>query len=324
MSTFLPLFALAALIVAGVFWSLSQSATAKLKAALAELDELKNKHQELVGAKEEKSNKERSRKSELEELREKVRDLKAKATEAQEQAQRAKDAEKARRESETETQAALTQARSELAAALTEAKAAREELSFGKRGRPAPMPAPTPVAKVEAAPPPDAARTESAAIATLETRLAAQHKRLEDAEGRAASEGKKAVDALKELERHKARLATSEKVYLVSKSDTELWKDRFRALEARYNKLMHELSALRRGVVSLEKRLPQVAVEEARAEVKAEEEKAWKAEEARQAAEAAAKEAADKAAEEAAHAQLAAAEAVAPLPPEVSAEAKPN
>ena len=154
---------------------------------------------------------------------------------------------------------------------------------------------------------PDPVKLESAAIATLEARLTVQHTRLEEAEARVISESKKAADALRELDRHKARLATSEKVYMVSKSDAELWKDRFRSLEGRFNKLMHELDAMRRGVVALEKRLPQAKVDEARAEAEAQTEALWAEQEALQAQQAAAE----------------AAAAAAP-PPEAAAEAKPN
>ncbi len=314
MSTFLPLLALGALIVAAVFWVRAQGAFAKLRTAETQLDHVQTQLQELRDAKEQKITKEKNRKTEVEELREKVRDLKAKATEAQEQAQKARDAEKARRESEEEARAALVQARAEIASVSAEAKAAREELSFGgKRPRPAPAPAAAPP-KVEAPKTPDQAALESAAIATLETRLGVQHARLQETEIKLASESKKAADALRELDRHKARLATSEKVYMVAKSDSELWKDRFRSLEGRFNKLMHELDALRRGVVSLEKRLPQATVDEARAEAQAQTEAAWAEQEALQAKAAAA---------EAAAAQLASAEAAA-KPAETPVEAKPN
>jgi chromosome segregation ATPase len=323
MSTFLPLLALGALIVAAVFWVLAQSASSKLREAEIQLGQVQNELQELRDSKEQKATKEKNRKSEVEELREKVRDLKAKATEAQEQAQKAREAEKARRESEDEARTALVQARAEIAAVSAEAKAAREELSFGgKRARPAPAPAPAAPAKVEPPKTPEAAALESAAIATLETRLGAQHARLQDVETKLISESKKATDAIRELDRHKARLATSDKVYMVAKSDAELWKDRFRSLEGRFNKLMHELDALRRGVVSLEKRLPQAKVEEARAEAQAQTDAAWAEQDALQ-AKALAAEAADQLASAEAAAQLASAEAAA-QPPEAAAEAKPN
>ncbi|MHB8420723.1 MAG: hypothetical protein ACYDCL_21835 [Myxococcales bacterium] len=256
--------ALAGVIVATVFGLRAQGFATQLHQMQAQLEAAHRELGELRESRDHKAGKDKSRKDELSDLREKVRELKTRVAEAQEQASRARAAEKARRESEEEAHQALSQARAEAAAAANEAKLAKEELALARRGRPAPAPV-SPAPKVE-----DAGKVEAAAVAALERKLEAERARLVEIEAHADSERKKAAEARVEVKRLESRLATSEKVYLVQKSEGELWKDRFRALEGRFNKLMHELDAMRRGVLALERRLPQAKIEEARAEAAAE------------------------------------------------------
>ncbi len=273
MEILLPLLALGALIVAGVFWVKARTASADLSAARERARALEGERDTLKEGQSKRQTKELSRQSELDELRERQKDLKRKLAEALELAKKVKDVESARREVENDAHAAIERSRSEAMAAQTEAKALRAELDQLRFRRTVPPPRievpVVPAGPVASAPVinPDAAL--QAAVQDLEAKLAGERTRVAETQERVRQEQKKAADAGREVERLKAKLSTSEKLYMVQKGEFEVWKDRYRTLEQRLNKNLREVDALQRGVLALEKRLPHTSVQAARAEVAA-------------------------------------------------------
>jgi chromosome segregation ATPase len=230
-------------------------------AAEAERDELKYSTAQ-------RASKEKARVAEIDDLRDKFKDLRRRLAEAQEQAKKVKDAERALREVEEQAHAQVVQARADATAASHELKALREEAELFRSKRPLPKVEEKPEAPVPAPVPPPL-EVKPAALVEAEERLVVERAHVTEALDRVASEHKRAQDALREAERLKAKISSSERVYLVQKGELEVWKDRFRTLEARMNALLRESDALRRGVVALEKRLPRSKVAEARAEAQA-------------------------------------------------------
>lgn len=289
MVTALLFVAIASLITAAFFWTRSGTASAELAQVRHELDKLAGSHAELKETVSNKAQKDKNRGSEVEDLREKQKDLRRRLTEATEQAKKLKDTDEARRQGEHEARAQADAARAEAAELSKQLKALKLELDQTRGRRPAPRPEPVAapvVAPVVAAPAPVA---PSAEVSDLEAKLKERDGRLAELDGRVKTEQRKAVDLSREVEQLKAKGSTSEKLYVVQKGELELWKDCYRTLEQRLNKTLREVDALHRGVLALEKRLPQATVAEARAEVErgtAEAEaKAEKAAEAAKAAE---------------------------------------
>jgi len=272
--TFLPLLALCACVLAAIFWVQSRAALAKLDGLRSRAESAEGELNELKESSGQRANKEKSRIAEIEDLRDKSKDLRRRLAEAQEQAKKVKDAERALREVEEEAHGHVSQVRSELTAANHELKALREELDLFRSKRvPKPEPKAEPKPEAAAAPTPVAApplvEARPPAVVAAEERLVLERAHVTEALEKVASEHKRAQDALREVERLKAKTSASDRVYMVQKGEVELWKDRFRTLEARTNSLLRETDALRRGVVALEKRLPRAKVEEARAEAQA-------------------------------------------------------
>jgi hypothetical protein len=278
MEILLPLVALAALVVAGGYWVRARTASSELKASRERLTALTHERDELKEGQVKRQSKEQSRQIELDELRERQKDLKRKLAETQELAKKVKDVEAARREVEEDAHASVQRSRTESLAAQAEARALRAELDQLRVRRPvsAARVDPLPVADapvIESAPvptPPQSSVAElalQAAVQELEAKLAGERTRHLEAQEKARQEQKKAQDTVRELERHRAKLATAEKLYMVQKGELEVWKDRYRTLEQRLNRSLREIDALQRGVLALEKRLPQASVQAARDEV---------------------------------------------------------
>jgi hypothetical protein len=300
MEIVLLLVALVALLVAGACWVSARSATTELTGVKQRLAAAERDRDELKDAQAKRQSKDQSRQTEVEELRERQKDLKRKLAESQDLAKRVKDVEAARREVEEDAHAAVQRARAEALTAQAESKALRAELDQLRFRRPAPRPESTdsaePVAAEQPPTPPPVPLGPSAAEIALqaalqdaEAKLAGEKTRHAETHDRSQKEQKKVQDANRELERQRAKLATSEKLYMVQKGELEVWKDRYRTLEQRLNKSLREVDALQRGVLALEKRLPQSSVQAARDEVArleaarqvAEEEARAKAEETR-------------------------------------------
>ncbi len=267
MTTVLLFVALGSLIVAAVFWNRSQTLWQKVAQVGAELQSVAAAHAELKEALNSKSQKDKTRGGEVEELREKQKDLRRRLTEAQEQAKKLKDVDDAHRTGEQEARAQADAARAEAAALSKQLNALKLELEQTRGRRPAPV-LPPPVAVAAPAPvAPAAALAPAPEVAELESKLKERDTRLAELDGRVKAEQRKALDLKGEVERLKAKGSTSEKLYVVQKGELELWKDRYRTLEQRLNKILREVDALHRGVRALERRLPQQSVDEARAEV---------------------------------------------------------
>jgi hypothetical protein len=70
----------------------------------------------------------------------------------------------------------------------------------------------------------------------------------------AAKERSRAADLDHELKRSRARIETQHRVYVVTKGELDLLKDKFKALEKRLNRTLLERDLIRRAMVELEKR----------------------------------------------------------------------
>jgi hypothetical protein len=304
MEIILLLVALVALLVAGACWVSARTANSELSGLRQRLATAERDRDELKDTQAKRQAKDQSRQSEVEELRERQKDLKRKLSESQELAKRVKDVEAARREVEEDAHAAVQRARAEALTAQAESRALRAELDQLRFRRPTPRSEAAESVAAAAAEPapatppvqlgPSAAELAlQAALQDAEAKLTGERTRHAETQERSLKEQKKVQDANRELERQRAKLATSEKLYMVQKGELEVWKDRYRTLEQRLNKSLREVDALQRGVLALEKRLPQASVQAARDEVarleaarQAEEEARAKAEEPRASADA--------------------------------------
>jgi chromosome segregation ATPase len=266
MQTILPILTLGACVLAGIFWVQARTAAGKLASLRTRAEAAESERDELKDTTTQRAGKEKARVTEIDDLREKSKDLRRRLAEAQEQAKKVKDAERALREVEEQAHSQVAQARADATAANHELRALREEMSLSRSKRPLPRVEPKPETPAPLPPPVDA---RPAPLVEAEGRLLVERAHVTEALGRVAIEHQRAQDALREVERLKAKISASDRVYLVQKGELELWKDRFRTLETRTNGLLREADALRRGVVALEKRLPKSKVEEARAEAEA-------------------------------------------------------
>jgi hypothetical protein len=278
MEIVLLLVALVALLVAGACWVSARTANSELSGLRQRLTTAEREREELRDTQSKRQAKDQSRQTEVEELRERQKDLKRKLAESQELAKRVKDVEAARREVEEDAHAAVQRARAEALTAQAESRALRAELDQLRFRRPTPRSEATENAAQAAAEPapasapatigPSAAELAlQAALQDAEAKLTGERTRHAETQERSLKEQKKGQDANRELERQRAKLATSEKLYMVQKGELEVWKDRYRTLEQRLNKSLREVDALQRGVLALEKRLPQASVQAARDEV---------------------------------------------------------
>lgn len=269
MTIALPLLALAALIVAAVFWVRSTNLTTELAEIQAKAVSDAQKLCELSQKHEQKAGKDQKRGSEIEELREKQKDLRRRLNEAQVEARKLKDQEDVRIDQERAAREQALAASKEAAEASQQMRAMRAELAELRSRRAAPRPVPVEPAPVSApvvVPFVNVPARGGPDQAELEARLRVEQGRLEEMDLRLRAEQRKAAEATRDGERLKAKMSTSEKLYVVQKGELELWKDRYRTLEQRLNKTLREVDALHRGVLALERRLPQATVEEARAE----------------------------------------------------------
>jgi chromosome segregation ATPase len=270
----LPLLAIASLIVAAVFAVNAKNLSERLADTKPKLLALENELKELQRTAQQRSQKEKNRGNEVDELREKHKDLRRQLNEAQEQAKKLKDSEDMRREAENEAREQASQSRAEAQEATHQMRVLRAELDLLKSRRPLRAPATPEAPKNAAAVAPSPTSVipvlqPDAAYAELESRVRELQARTSELDAKAKGADRKAHEAVREQERMKAKISTADKLYVVQRGELELWKDRYRTLEQRLNKTLREVDALHRGVLALERRLPQAKVEEARAEAHA-------------------------------------------------------
>jgi chromosome segregation ATPase len=199
--------------------------------------------------------------AELEKKRKDLEDQRAQLADAREQLKQAKrklfdqkesgkgdrDLLKAREEVERNASTQLEVVRNELAQALHEVERLRTEMSGKARRTPERPIVEKPIEKAEkaeAAPEPKKYRDLSDA----------DREKMERWEHEAAKERGRAQEADHELKRLRGRVETQNRVYLVTKGELDLLKDKFKALEKRLNRTLLESDLLRRGMKDLEKK----------------------------------------------------------------------
>src|SRR5262249_51072952 len=78
--------------------------------------------------------------------------------------------------------------------------------------------------------------------------------RMQRLEQQAARERARTVDLEHEVKRFRARAETQHRIYVVTKGELDLLKDKFKALEKRLNRTLLERDLLRRALADLERK----------------------------------------------------------------------
>ncbi|WP_205525989.1 cell envelope biogenesis protein TolA [Pyxidicoccus trucidator] len=211
--------------------------------------------------------------TQLQDVKDQLKQAKRKIFEQKETDKGPQDLAKARAEAERAASIQLEQTREELSHALTENQRLKTEMESRGR-RPQPAPAVAPVAAPVAAPQISAPAKEgesvvSATVAVAPAADAAQQDRgqrrfrelndadrekMERLEQLANKERSRAVELEKELRRIKGRNETQQRVYATAKSDLDLMRDKYKALEKRLNRTLLERDLMRRAIKDLEKK----------------------------------------------------------------------
>ncbi|RKH47197.1 cell envelope biogenesis protein TolA [Corallococcus sicarius] len=216
--------------------------------------------------------------AQLQELKEQLKQTKRKLFDQKEGDKGTQDLVKARAEVERNASIQLAQTREELSHALTENAKLRAEADQrgGNRRREAPA------APVQTATPAAAATTAAPAVTELIASPASEpvvsaavsvppatpaepvrrYRELNDAdrekmdrlETAANKDRARAVELEKELRRIKGRADTQARILAVTKSEADLGKDKYKALEKRLNRTLLERDLLRRAIKDLEKK----------------------------------------------------------------------
>ncbi len=187
-------------------------------------------------------------KVQVNELREQLKQVKRKLFEQKESERDTRHLARAREEIERSASVQLEHVRSELAAALAEIQKLKTDLDAGRSRRNAP-PAPEPSAPLATAAQP----VEKSARKFREL-SDADRERIQRAEQQAGRERGRAVDLEREVKRFRARAETQHRVYVVTKGELDLLKDKFKALEKRLNRTLLERDLIRRALQDLERK----------------------------------------------------------------------
>jgi chromosome segregation ATPase len=218
--------------------------------------------------------------TQLQDVKDQLKQAKRKLFEQKESEKGPQDLIKARAEAERAASIQLEQTREELSNALSENQRLRAEMeSRGRRPQPVTA-APVVVTAAPAASPQISAPAKEgesvvaaavtvapAADATQQDRGQRRYRELNDAdrekmerlEQLANKERSRAVELEKELRRVKGRTETQQRVYATAKSDLDLMRDKYKALEKRLNRTLLERDLLRRAIKDLEKKTGMLA-----------------------------------------------------------------
>jgi hypothetical protein len=192
------------------------------------------------------------------ELRAELKQVKRKLHEQRAAERGDQDLVRARTEVERSASQQLEAVRGELAHALAELAKLRADAEGSRaRGRPAPVaaPPPPPAAPVpvpaEAAPPAPEAERGARRFRELSD---ADREKLERLEHQANRERTRALEFQAEVRRLKGRAETQHRVWVVTRGELDLLKDKFKALEKRLNRTLLERDLLKRALGELERR----------------------------------------------------------------------
>ncbi len=181
------------------------------------------------------------------ELKEQLKQAKRKLFEHKEQEKDGRGIAKAREEVERNASLQLEVVRSELSAALAEVEKLRSEVSPDKPKRHAPPPA-----VVES--PPQPAVVAPPATRRFRELSDADRERIQRLEQQATKDRGRALELERETKRLRGRMETQHRIYVVTKGELDLVKDKFKALEKRLNRTLLERDLLRRAIKDLERK----------------------------------------------------------------------
>ncbi len=183
------------------------------------------------------------------ELKDQLKQAKRKLFEHKEQERDGRGIAKAREEVERNASVQLEVVRSELSAALAEVEKLRSEASPDKPKRHAPPPPP-----VVESPPPQPAVVAPPATRRFRELSDADRERIQRLEQQAAKDRGRALELEHETKRLRGRMETQHRIYVVTKGELDLVKDKFKALEKRLNRILLERDLLRRAIKDLERK----------------------------------------------------------------------
>jgi hypothetical protein len=192
----------------------------------------------------------------LNELRAELKQTKRKLHDQRESEKGGQELMRARTDVERAASQQLEVVRGELAHALAELTKLRADAESSKARRPppvaapaAPAPAPTP------APQPVAAATEAErGLRRFRELSDADREKMGSLEHQANRERTRAQELQVEVRRLKGRSETQHRVWVVTKGELDLLKDKFKALEKRLNRTLLERDLLKRAIGDLERR----------------------------------------------------------------------
>lgn len=144
------------------------------------------------------------------------------------------------------------QLRAELAGALSEIERLRVQRVSVQRPLAEPTPLAPPHAPLAAALPVTASPEREKPQKVYRELNEAEKEKIDRLEQQAAKERLRAAELDRELKRTKGRIETQNRVYLVTKGEFELLKEKFKALEQRNNRTLLETDLLRRAIKDLE------------------------------------------------------------------------
>ena len=179
------------------------------------------------------------------ELKDQLKQAKRKLFEHKEQEKNGQGIARAREEIERTASIQLEVVRSELSAALAEVEKLKAEAQERPKRSTSPPPVETvPQAALPAAPPARRFRELSDA----------DRERIQRMEQQSAKDRTRALDLEREAKRLRGRLETQHRIYVVTKGELDLLKDKFKALEKRLNRTLLERDLLRRAIKDLERK----------------------------------------------------------------------
>jgi hypothetical protein len=227
--------------------SITQSSSERLRALEADVERKRRDADEV--------------KATCNELRAELKQVKRKLHEQRETGKDEQDLVRARTDVERAASQQLEVVRGELAHALTELSKLRSDAETSRsRARaaapPAPVPQATPAVLPPAPPPPTAAAAGEAERSARRFRELSDSDRekLERLEHQANRERTRALEFQTEVRRLKGRTETQHRVWVVTKGELDLLKDKFKALEKRLNRTLLERDLLKRALGELERR----------------------------------------------------------------------
>jgi chromosome segregation ATPase len=196
------------------------------------------------------------------ELRAELKQTKRKLHEQRNEEKGDQELVRARTEVERAASQQLEIVRGELSHALAElAKLRADAESSRTRGRPAAAPVapavPAPAAPAPVAPPPTSAALPPDAergARRLRELSEADREKMERLEHQANRERTRAQELQAEVRRLKGRTETQHRVWVVTKGELDLLKDKFKALEKRLNRTLLERDLMKRAIGDLERR----------------------------------------------------------------------